>query len=166
MCRRSAHERLFGTAKPTTQPESDANPENPSFKNSLGSLERSQNSKSDSLSSYDSFNNPSTKHPNSRIIPNAHDDLKTTLSKIDPNPNSVQNSPSKYGTRWDQNSHRHDRLGSKLDLKYTMQPNNAMDHNMDPSPRNSREIEKDVGSMDQLHQRIPPDNRDRQEVYR
>lgn len=35
---------------------------------------------------------------------------------------------------------------------------------MDPSPRNSREMEKDVGSMDPLLQRMP--DRDRQDVYR
>lgn len=61
---------------------------------------------------------------NSRIIPNAHDDLKTTLSKIEPGSPNIQNTPVKYGPpRWEQN-HRHDRLGSKLDLKYNITSNN------------------------------------------
>lgn len=47
-----------------------------------------------------------------------------------------------------------------------MQTNPIIDHNnMDPSPRSSREMEKDIGSMDQLHQRIS-DSRDRQDIYR
>ncbi|CAH1098494.1 unnamed protein product [Psylliodes chrysocephalus] len=133
---RSAHERLFG-AKVNPQGENaDQNiNENGNFNNNkAGSLERSQNSKSDSLSSYDSYN----KQASTRIGPNAHDDLKTTLSKIDPTGN-IQNSPSKYnmGPRWDQNSHRH---GSKMDLKYGLPAGEQL---MDSSPRNSREMGKD-----------------------
>lgn len=105
------------------------------------------------MSSYDSFNNPNQKQSNPRIGPNAHDDLKTTLSKIEPgSPNAQMNSQSKYGVnRWDQNNHRHDRLGSKLDLKYSMQPNVGGDGNVDSSPRNSRELDKE--QMDNLTQR-------------
>ncbi|KAI4456214.1 tight junction protein [Holotrichia oblita] len=162
---RSAHERLFGTkAGPQNEAEPN-NPDNQNFgNNKLGSLERSQNSKSDSLSSYDSFNNQNSKPlSNSRIIPNAHDDLKTTLSKIEPGSPNIQNSPSKYGPpRWEQN-HRHDRLGSKLDLKYNMPTSNDM--TADQSPRNSREIDKEVGnSMEQMHQRMP--ERERLDIYR
>ncbi|XP_018564782.1 tight junction protein ZO-1 isoform X4 [Anoplophora glabripennis] len=95
----------------------------------------------DSLSSYDSFN----KQSNTRIGPNAHDDLKTTLSKIDPAVTNLQNSPSKYGSgpRWEQNVHRH---GSKLDLKYGLPPTDQ--HSMDNSPRNSREMDKESSPMD------------------
>lgn len=85
----------------------------------------------DSLSSYDS----STKQ--SRIIPNAHDDLKTTLSKIEPNVQTNQNR-----NRWEQpnnNAHRHERLGSKLDLKYVMPPSIET---LDQSPRDSLEREQ------------------------
>jgi hypothetical protein len=134
---------LFGV-KPGQTPESaeQNNNENNNFSNKLGSLERSQNSKSDSLSSYDSFN----KQSNNRIGPNAHDDLKTTLSKIEPG--SVQNSPSKYnsGPRWEQNSHRHN---SKLDLKYGLPQN---DHN-ENSPRNSREMEKESRPVENMSPR-------------
>ncbi|XP_064213330.1 tight junction protein ZO-1 isoform X3 [Tribolium castaneum] len=140
---RSAHERLFGTkpGQALDNPEQNNN-DNNNFSNKLGSLERSQNSKSDSLSSYDSFN----KQTNNRIGPNAHDDLKTTLSKIEPG--SVQNSPSKYnsGNRWDQNPHRHN---SKLDLKYGLPQN---DHN-DNSPRNSRELDKESRPMENMSPR-------------
>lgn len=45
-----------------------------------------------------------------------------------------------------------------------MQSNNMMDPNIDASPRNSREMEKDIGSIDQLHQRLP--ERERQDIYR
>lgn len=116
------------------------------------------------MSSYDSFNNQNVKPiSNSRIIPNAHDDLKTTLSKIEPGSPNIQNSPSKYGPpRWEQN-HRHDRLGSKLDLKYSI--TSSTDLTVDQSPRNSREMDKDVGSsMEQMHQRMP--ERDRLDIYR
>lgn len=100
----------------------------------------------DSLSSYDSFN----KQSNTRIGPNAHDDLKTTLSKIDPASTNLQNSPSKYGSgaRWEQNIHRH---GSKLDLKYGLPP--AEQHGMDNSPRNSREMDKESSPMDAVSPR-------------
>ncbi|XP_065163753.1 tight junction protein ZO-1 isoform X5 [Atheta coriaria] len=146
---RSAHERLFGTKAPADGEPIDA------FGQKLGSLDRSQNSKSDSLSSYDSFNNP--KH---RIIPNAHDDLKTTLSKID---SGVPGSPSKYN-RWEGSApnHRHDRLGSKLDLKYSQQNLNGdsgLSMGID-SPRNSREM--DVGPLDQQISRTP----ERHDMYR
>ncbi|XP_071051834.1 tight junction protein ZO-1 isoform X3 [Onthophagus taurus] len=158
----SAHERLFGTKPP------DQNPDH-NFANKLGSLERSQNSKSDSLSSYDSFNNQNSKSLGSRIIPNAHDDLKTTLSKIEPSSNSpnIQNSPSKYAHQrsWgDQNHHRHDRLGSKLDLKYAVPPSN--NELMDQSPRHSRgDVEKEPPppGLEHVHQRLPPE---RNEMYR
>ncbi|XP_063904633.1 tight junction protein ZO-1 isoform X4 [Zophobas morio] len=140
---RSAHERLFGTkpGQPLDNVEQNNN-DNNNFSNKLGSLERSQNSKSDSLSSYDSFN----KQSNTRIGPNAHDDLKTTLSKIEPG--SAQNSPSKYssGPRWDQNSHRHN---SKLDLKYGLP---QTDHN-DNSPRNSRELDKEPRPLENVSPR-------------
>ncbi|CAH1186640.1 unnamed protein product [Phyllotreta striolata] len=132
---RSAHERLFGTKAAPHGENADQNMnENGNFNNKAGSLDRSQNSKSDSLSSYDSYNKQSA----GRIGPNAHDDLKTTLSKIDPSGN-VQNSPSKYNARprWDQNSHRH---GSKMDLKYGPP---AGEQHLDNSPRNSREMGKD-----------------------
>ncbi|XP_050513704.1 tight junction protein ZO-2 isoform X2 [Diabrotica virgifera virgifera] len=134
---RSAHERLFGTKATTHGENVDPNAnENGNFNNKAGSLERSQNSKSDSLSSYDSYNKQAT----TRIGPNAHDDLKTTLSKIDTTGAipTIQNSPSKYnmGPRWDQNSHR---LGSKMDLKYVLPPGEHLDN----SPRNSREMSKD-----------------------
>ncbi|XP_018564765.1 tight junction protein ZO-1 isoform X2 [Anoplophora glabripennis] len=141
---RSAHERLFGTkANPQVEGADTNPPDNNNFNNNnkAGSLERSQNSKSDSLSSYDSFN----KQSNTRIGPNAHDDLKTTLSKIDPAVTNLQNSPSKYGSgpRWEQNVHRH---GSKLDLKYGLPPTDQ--HSMDNSPRNSREMDKESSPMD------------------
>ncbi|XP_031353908.1 tight junction protein ZO-1-like isoform X5 [Photinus pyralis] len=156
---RSAHERLFGT-KPLQQ--SDSNEQNnnaESFNNKLGSLERSVNSKSDSLSSYDSYKQQLP--GNSGIGPNAHDDLKTTLSKIDSdNPTT----PSKYPARWDQNNHRHDRLGSKLDLKYAMGVNNVNDH-PDQSPRNSHEVDKESSPLDHLNPRMLSE-RDRQEMYR
>lgn len=157
VARRSAHERLFGT-KPNQPPEntessSDATAQ---FSGKLGSLERSQNSKSvsfaflliylifvsspqDSLSSYDSFNNNNNNQkPQSRIIPNAHDDLKTTLSKIEPgSPNVQSGGPSQPRNRWEQPNHRHERLGSKLDLKYVMPP--SVEATLDSSPRNSME---------------------------
>ncbi|KAK5641793.1 hypothetical protein RI129_010340 [Pyrocoelia pectoralis] len=154
---RSAHERLFGT-KPLQQGdngEQNNNAEN--FNSKLGSLERSVNSKSDSLSSYDSYKQQLP--GNSGIGPNAHDDLKTTLSKIDSdNPTT----PSKYPTRWDQNNHRHERLGSKLDLKYTMGINNVNDH-PDQSPRNSHEVDKESSPLDHLSPRLLTE-RDRQEI--
>lgn len=90
--------------------------------------------------------------------------MKTTLSKIDPVVSNIQNSPSKYGQKWDNNNtHRHDRLGSRLDMKYSMQLVSGSDPNVDPSPRNSREIvEKD---LEGVHQRTP--DRDRsQDMYR
>lgn len=118
----------------------------------------------DSLSSYDSFNNPNQKQANPRIGPNAHDDLKTTLSKIEPGSPGPQSTPPKYsGNRWEQNNHRHDRLGSKLDLKYGMQGGNPGEGNVDSSPRNSREMEKDP--MDGLGQRMSAE-RERQDQYR
>ncbi|KAJ8915042.1 hypothetical protein NQ315_016017 [Exocentrus adspersus] len=145
---RSAHERLFGTKANQQMDGNDANPtENNNFNNNkAGSLERSQNSKSDSLSSYDSFN----KQSSTRIGPNAHDDLKTTLSKIDPLTGNLQNSPSKYGSgpRWDQNVHRH---GSKIDLKYGLPP--VDQHGMESSPRNSREVDKESSPMDAMSPR-------------
>lgn len=95
----------------------------------------------DSLSSYDSFNKQANPP---RIGPNAHDDLKTTLSKIDPT-TSIQNSPSKYNPRWDQNSHRH---GSKLDLKY-----GTNEQNMENSPRNSGELDKDCNQLESVSPR-------------
>ncbi|KAJ8928951.1 hypothetical protein NQ314_018413, partial [Rhamnusium bicolor] len=131
---RSAHERLFGTKANPQVDSNDTNAgENGNFNNKAGSLERSQNSKSS----------------NTRIGPNAHDDLKTTLSKIDPTSTNVQNSPSKYssGPRWDQNAHRH---GSKLDLKYGLPPGDQL---IDNSPRNSREIEKESSPMDPMSPR-------------
>lgn len=93
----------------------------------------------DSLSSYDSYN----KQTPTRIGPNAHDDLKTTLSKIDPGSSVIQNSPSKYPGRWDQGNSVH---GSKLDLKYGLPPGDAL---LDNSPRNSRELDKEspMGSV-------------------
>ncbi|KAK9883620.1 hypothetical protein WA026_001793 [Henosepilachna vigintioctopunctata] len=145
---RSAHERLFGTKanQGTESSEPSGNTEG-HFNTKLSSLERSHNSKSDSLSSYDSFN----KQSNSRIGPNAHDDLKTTLSKIDHNP-TITNSPSKYnpppGPRWDQSPHRY---GSKMDLKYGLPLSN--EPGTDNSQRNSREIDKDGSSMDILNMR-------------
>ncbi|KAJ8981906.1 hypothetical protein NQ317_007298 [Molorchus minor] len=144
---RSAHERLFGTKlNPQNDVNDNSTAENGGFVPNKGSLERSQNSKSDSLSSYDSFN----KQSNTRIGPNAHDDLKTTLSKIDPSNVNMQNSPSKYnsGQRWEQNVHRH---GSKLDLKYGL-PTGDQQH-MDNSPRNSREMEKEASPMDAVSPR-------------
>ncbi|XP_018322344.1 tight junction protein ZO-1 [Agrilus planipennis] len=157
---RSAHERLFGTKAPGQVDNSD---QNPSSKG--GSLERSvnSNSKSDSLSSYDSFKNSNV--PNTRIIPNAHDDLKTTLSKIEQEP-TMPSSPPKYGSRWDQNHHRHDRLGSKLDLKYSVGPNcSNNDLNIDASPRNSRELDKDPSPSNTLSPRSSTE-RDRHDMYR
>nr|CAI5852690.1 unnamed protein product [Callosobruchus analis] len=126
---RSAHERLFG-AKANPQLDGNMN-ENGNFNPKAGSLERSQNSKSDSLSSYDSFN----KQPRT-IGPNAHDDLKTTLSKIDPN---LQNSPSKYppGTRWDGRRKQEGKYGTT----------GMAEQFMENSPRSSQEIEKD-GSLE------------------
>ncbi|XP_056639868.1 tight junction protein ZO-1-like isoform X1 [Diorhabda sublineata] len=129
---RSAHERLFGTKAISHGDNSDPNAnETNNFNAKAGSLERSQNSKSDSLSSYDSYNKQAT----TRIGPNAHDDLKTTLSKIDSNTSAIpniQNSPSKYNTgpRW---------VGSKMDLKYGLPTVEQLDN----SPRNSRELGKD-----------------------
>ncbi|CAH0563619.1 unnamed protein product [Brassicogethes aeneus] len=141
---RSAHERLFGTKANTEGTDQNANNENGGFSNKVSSLDRSQNSKSDSLSSYDSFNKQQS---NPRIGQNAHDDLKTTLSKIDPVLGTNQSSPSKYnsGQRWEQNSHRH---GSKMDLKYGLPPGN--DHNLEGSPRNSRELDKEGSPMDAM----------------
>ncbi|XP_019880421.1 tight junction protein ZO-1 isoform X2 [Aethina tumida] len=138
---RSAHERLFGTKPNTTNESTDQNANESGNFNKVGSLDRSQNSKSDSLSSYDSFN----KQQSNRIGPNAHDDLKTTLSKIETATISNQNSPSKYGSgqRWEQNSHRH---GSKMDLKYGLP--SGSEHTLDSSPRNSREMEKEGSPMD------------------
>ncbi|XP_060522742.1 tight junction protein ZO-1 isoform X2 [Cylas formicarius] len=134
---RSAHERLFGTKPSQVDSAEVANGnENGGFgiNNKAGSLDRSQNSKSDSLSSYDSYN----KQSSTRIGPNAHDDLKTTLSKIETTTsrNTHQGSPSR-NPRWNdqQNHHRHG--GSKLDLKYGMP---LGDPNMDGSPRNSRDL--------------------------
>lgn len=108
------------------------------------------------MSSYDSFK------PNPGIGQNAHDDLKTTLSKID---TDSPNTPSKYGPRWEQN--RHERLGSKLDLKYALgtAANSHANDAVDQSPRNSREIEKESSPMDHLNPRLTSE-RDRQEMYR
>ncbi|XP_050302350.1 uncharacterized protein LOC126740396 isoform X3 [Anthonomus grandis grandis] len=128
---RSAHERLFGSKSVIS--ETTNGTENGGFveNNKAGSLERSQNSKSDSLSSYDSYN----KQPQTRIGPNLHDDLKTTLSKIDP---AHQNSPSRGGNRWNHDQPNHHRLGgSKLDLKYNLPPGDPINDN---SPRHSREV--------------------------
>ncbi|XP_045478453.1 tight junction protein ZO-1 isoform X4 [Harmonia axyridis] len=144
---RSAHERLFG-AKSNPTKEGEQVSTDPNFNTKLGSLERSNNSKSDSLSSYDSFNKPT----NTRIGPNAHDDLKTTLSKIDHPPGTVPNSTSKYnspsGQRWDQSPHRY---GSKMDLKYGLPIVN--DQGLDNSPRTSREMDKDGNPIDMMNLR-------------
>lgn len=102
-----------------------------------------------------------------RLGPNAHDDLKTTLSKIDIDdgatpPNTTPT--SKYPPpRWDlsqpTNHHRHERLGSKLDLKYpTGGSSNALNNEssnnvVGESPRNSREIESD-NVVEQLSPRM------------
>lgn len=138
---RSAHERLFGT-KPPDGNNTETGSDVAHFSGKLGSLERSQNSKSDSLSSYDSFNNNNNNaQKQTRIIPNAHDDLKTTLSKIEPT-NNQQQQQQQSRNRWDQqqtNQHRHERLGSKLDLKYVMPPSVE---NLDQTPRNSLEREQ------------------------
>lgn len=145
---RSAHERLFGTKanhinnnNNNDNGVNDTSNENGNFIHKASSLERSQNSKSDSLSSYDSYNKQTNQQRS--IGPNAHDDLKTTLSKIDPQ--NINNSPSKYGqntqpatTTTTTSHHRHG--GSKLDLKYGLPQN---DLQVDGSPRNSRELEKD-----------------------
>lgn len=102
----------------------------------------------DSLSSYDSFNN-NNQQKQSRIIPNAHDDLKTTLSKIEPGSPNVQNNPQR--NRWDQTpqQHRHERLGSKLDLKYVMPPSVE---SLDQSPRNSTMEHTDRSSVERDQQ--------------
>lgn len=99
-----------------------------------------------SLSSYDSYN----KQTSTRIIPNAHDDLKTTLSKIDSTSTSMPNTPAKYnmGPRWDQNN----RLGSKLDLKYVQHPSDQ-NLNMEGSSRNSGELEKDLNPLEAVSPR-------------
>lgn len=99
-----------------------------------------------SLSSYDSYN----KQSGSRIIPNAHDDLKTTLSKIDPASTNLSNTPSKYnmGPRWDQNN----RHGSKLDLKYAQHPSDQ-NLNVEGSPRNSGEIDKEINPLEPVSPR-------------
>ncbi|KAK4874165.1 hypothetical protein RN001_013525 [Aquatica leii] len=158
---RSAHERLFGTKAPLqNEHEQNNNGENTNLNNKLGSLERSVNSKSDSLSSYDSFKQQHA--GNSGIGPNAHDDLKTTLSKIDSdNPTT----PSKYPPRWDQNNYRHDRLGSKLDLKYAMGLNSTNNERADQSPHNSHEMEKEPNALEHLNPRMLSE-RERQEMYR
>ncbi|KAH1016905.1 hypothetical protein HUJ04_008059 [Dendroctonus ponderosae] len=123
---RSAHERLFGT-----KPAGTEGAENGGFSdNKAGSLER-QNSKSDSLSSYDSYNKQPPTTP--RIGPNLHDDLKTTLSKIDP---SHQSSPSR-APRWTDQQNHHRLGGSKMDLKYGLPPGDPINDN---SPRHSREV--------------------------
>ncbi|KAL3274536.1 hypothetical protein HHI36_015918 [Cryptolaemus montrouzieri] len=145
---RSAHERLFGTKHNQSGEAADqVNNTDGNFTTKLSSLERSNNSKSDSLSSYDSFN----KQSNTRIGPNAHDDLKTTLSKIDHNPTMIPNSPSKYNPppvqRWDQSPHRY---GSKMDLKYGLPITGEQVEN---SPRSSREIDKDGSAMDIMNMR-------------
>ncbi|XP_030745371.1 tight junction protein ZO-1 isoform X2 [Sitophilus oryzae] len=110
---RSAHERLFGTKPGLTEGNENG-----------GSLDRSQNSKSDSLSSYDSYNKQN-QAAQQRIGPNLHDDLKTTLSKIDP---VNQSSPSR-------GPYHHKLGGSKMDLKYGLPPGDPIEE----SPRNSRE---------------------------
>lgn len=90
--------------------------------------------------------------PNSGLGPNAHDDLKTTLSKIDSDNVAVS---SKYNPRWDQN--RHDRIGSKLDLKYTLGPNGSNEV-VDENSRN--EVENELTSLGHV------DARERQDMYR
>ncbi|XP_074027652.1 zonula occludens-like protein polychaetoid isoform X3 [Leptinotarsa decemlineata] len=140
---RSAHERLFGSKTIPQAVSNDPNAnENASFNTKASSLERSQNSKSS----------------NARIGPNAHDDLKTTLSKIDPAATNLPNSPSKYnvGPRWEQNSHRH---GSKMDLKFGLP---SAEQHLDNSLRNSREMEKEGTPMDPTS---PRDSVER-EMYR
>ncbi|XP_044758711.1 tight junction protein ZO-1 isoform X3 [Coccinella septempunctata] len=146
---RSAHERLFGAKSNTAKEAGEQNAADPNFTSKLGSLERSHNSKSDSLSSYDSFNKPT----NTRIGPNAHDDLKTTLSKIDHTPVPQSNSAkftSPSGQRWDQSPHRY---GSKMDLKYGLPL--ANDQGLDNSPRTSREMDKDGNPVDMMNLRSP-----------
>ncbi|XP_066261904.1 tight junction protein ZO-1 isoform X1 [Euwallacea similis] len=127
---RSAHERLFGSKPVSTENTNGA--ENGGFlDNKAGSLDRSQNSKSDSLSSYDSYNKQTSAPP--RIGPNLHDDLKTTLSKIDP---AHQGSPSR-GSRWNDQQNHHRLGGSKMDIKYGLPPGDPIS---DSSPRHSREV--------------------------
>lgn len=79
----------------------------------------------DSLSSYDSFNKQ-TATTNNRIGPNAHDDLKTTLSKIEP----TQNSPSKYQQ---QHHHQHQNTPPRWEHRKYGPP----DLNSENSPRSS-----------------------------
>ncbi|XP_076275264.1 zonula occludens-like protein polychaetoid isoform X2 [Rhynchophorus ferrugineus] len=131
---RSAHERLFGT-KPGASDAAENG----------GSLERGQNSKSDSLSSYDSYNKQN--QGTSRIGPNLHDDLKTTLSKIDP---GHQGSPSR-GT------YHHKLGGSKMDLKYGLPPGDPIEE----SPRNSRD---ENGGM--LSDGVSPRGSVERDIYR
>ncbi|KAL1497924.1 hypothetical protein ABEB36_008804 [Hypothenemus hampei] len=127
---RSAHERLFGTKLGATDGANGT--ENGGFvDNKAGSLDRSQNSKSDSLSSYDSYNKQPPTTP--RIGPNLHDDLKTSLSKID---TSHQGSPSR-GPRWNDQQNHHRLVSSKMDLKYGLPPGDPINDN---SPRHSREV--------------------------
>lgn len=62
----------------------------------------------------------------------------------------MPNTPSKYnmGTRWDQNN----RHGSKLDLKYGQLPSDP-NLNMEGSPRNSGEIDKDINPLESVSPR-------------
>ncbi|KAF5291383.1 hypothetical protein FQR65_LT01693 [Abscondita terminalis] len=159
---RTAHERLFGAKAPIqNEHEQNTNGENINLNNKLGSLERSVNSKSNSISSYDSFKQQHA--GNSGIGPNAHDDLKTTLSKIDSdNPTT----PSKYLNRWDQNNYKHDRINSKLDLKYPLGLSATNNERADQTSHNSQEIDKEHIALDHLINSRMLSERERQEMYR
>ncbi|CAG9812618.1 unnamed protein product, partial [Phaedon cochleariae] len=137
---RSAHERLFGTKGPSQGESHEAGGQDGgNFSSKPGSLDRSQNSKSDSLSSYDSFNKQSAGP--TRIGPNAHDDLKTTLSKIDPTTARPQNGVPKYGWKADKYGHA------------------------DSSPRHSRESDKEGGQTEAVSPRGSVE-RDSRDMYR
>lgn len=122
----------------------------------------------DSLSSYDSFNNPNSALKQ-RLGPNAHDDLKSSIPKIDA---PEQMSPSKYqGSRWEQPPglrHNHEHISRHAMNSNHINEGRLVEHNPENmSPRHSREVDKtaDILTLDQLSSRIPGENGRNHDVY-
>lgn len=122
------------------------------------------------MSSYDSFNNPNSalnkqSLTTQRLGPNAHDDLKSSIPKID----TPEQSPSKYqGGRWDQPAGlRHDHVNRHGMSSNSINEGRMSELNPDMSPRNSRDVDKntDIMTLDQLSPRMPSDGRNH-DMYR